>query len=150
MSLVRPNSLRSSSQNDDAKGYCSPCQDGFQCNQLGMTFPVALPGYWVDNRNPHKQLKCHPPEACPGSTLYRQSDEQLDNVPRDLKYCFHDKPPEHGRGENNPCNDLYGSRCATGYAGEACGKCCKKADKGSSGCSTGHMWFKTAGVRSPV
>jgi hypothetical protein len=136
-------------QNKDAKGYCSPCQDGFVCNRAGMTFPIATPGYWVSSNNPHNQRKCHPSEACPGSTLYRPSDGQIQDAPRNLQYCFTDKPREN-QGEKNPCNELYGSSCAEGYAGEACGKCCKKNDKGTSGCSTGRMWFKTAGVRSPV
>jgi hypothetical protein len=131
-------------QNKDAKGRCSTCKDGFECNQPGMTYPIATPGYWVDPRNPDNQQKCHPKEACPGSTLFNKMYNTLDNVPREMQFCFKDKPPAQGRAE---CNNLYGSRCAEGYAGEACGKCCKKADEGSSGCVDGRMWFKTAGVR---
>jgi len=61
----------------------SSCPDGFQCNFVGATWPVAEPGYWVGeyyattfNRAPRQwsrvpeTLSCKSLGACPGSIAF--------------------------------------------------------------------------------
>ena len=46
------------------------CLEGFTCSLPGMRWPVATPGYWVDDSNPSLMSKCVTKGACPGSDQF--------------------------------------------------------------------------------
>jgi hypothetical protein len=65
-------------------GYYSPkgpghvaerCLEGFACTLPGMRWPVATPGYWVDDANPSLMSKCVTKGACPGSDQFVKTSQ---------------------------------------------------------------------------
>ena len=51
------------------------CLEGFACSIPGMRWPVATPGYWVDDKNPSTMRKCVTKGACPGSEQFVTTDQ---------------------------------------------------------------------------
>jgi len=49
---------------------CEQCQTGFQCDRQGITYPVALAGFYVDPNDPKEAFRCDlGVEACPGGDM---------------------------------------------------------------------------------
>ena len=54
-------------QSDRGEPQCESCHVGFRCTYQKMTYPVALPGFWVSPVEPQLTSKCEwGAEACPG------------------------------------------------------------------------------------
>ena len=51
------------------------CLTRFQCSIVGMCWPVATPGYWVDAENPSHMGECVIKGACPGSDQFVKTDQ---------------------------------------------------------------------------
>jgi hypothetical protein len=135
-------------QHQTGKATCIQCRDGFDCMQTGMTYPLATPGFWVDGGEPKKMASCKPEQACPGSILYQMQTNSMRQPDQDESPCFKKPPPENGYEFDNNCLQVFGSRCATGYAGDQCGECCKTSTGRELSCD-GAMWFRSSGVCRP-
>jgi hypothetical protein len=151
-------------QDREGQGSCRPCRDGFDCRSTGMTFPIALPGYWVNNKNPREYYECNPPKACPGSSLIMSNGrpKPWSKVPSAQKKCTNTKPPDLGggqrgyeEGDSSGCFEVFGSKCATGYtsglSGTKCQDCCGTHNYNpvpGSSCD-GNKWRKTTNGCSP-
>jgi hypothetical protein len=145
-------------------GYYSPkgpghiaekCLEGFNCNLVGMRWPVALPDNWVDPETPSNMMKCERKGACPGSelfvdaqkacpsslvkgdTAYDESklDFEVENLQVPNAGCYM-RSGKDSVAQSNPetfrpflekqCRDKTGSRCCPGATGPGCQECCKK------------------------
>ena len=109
---------------------CEQCQTGFQCDRQGITYPVALPGYFVDPTDPKEAFRCDlGAEACPGGDM-----ELFDQLGISPQPCT----TSNGEKLTAQCINATGSKCTAGYAavvGAGCPKCCTPSlDKTTSGC----------------
>lgn len=144
-----------------AVGFYSPkgaghiaekCLEGFVCTIPGMRWPVASPGYWVDQANPSQMSKCVTKGACPGSSQFvrdSQCPSPLSNGTYDpRKLDFNVAPPyllqqgcfmlpgdvgvaQRARRNGQPylskaCFLEVGHRCCPGATGPRCNECCTK------------------------
>ena len=135
-------------QNLPAQSACRICQDGFACVRSKMTYPLALPGYWISPRDPRKAYPCEPDLACPGSSTASFDDVQLSRATGAAARCFSLQPPMNGFSVGDICREVVGSVCEVGYTGEKCANCCRKSHIGDKSCD-GDRWYRTNKLCKP-
>eukprot|EP01052_Picozoa_sp_SAG31_P047702 SAG31_NODE_9667_length_1244_cov_0.967686_1_plen_182_part_10 len=134
-------------QNSKGAAHCELCLKGFVCNERGMTYPIALPGYWVSPEDPSTLSVCSWGEnACPGGTANVTESSMLDKG----------TPCSTNENQNNrisdECVQIVGARCSPGYAvveGAGCDQCCRQEDSvysAGSNCDGQHNYFPQSGL----
>jgi hypothetical protein len=145
-------------QNKEGQGACRRCRDGFDCSGAKMTFPIALPGHWVNPRDPREYYECKPKEACLGTSLWdpdRGQVKSFSKIQNWQKRCTTDFHPS-GFAQADPCFAVVGSQCKLGYTsgvfgGTKCDLCCRRSnyDHGPGNSCDGDMWRRTNGFCVP-
>lgn len=81
--------------------HCADCKDGFNCQDLGMTYPVAYEGHYVDATNPEETTTC-----ADGWGAARNLGFDLDEVTSSTSSDLPSYPTEHiyapSKDPNNP------------------------------------------------
>ena len=129
-------------QNRLGQPSCRKCTEGFSCEDSAMTYQLATPGFWVSQHDPRDAYPCVPDLACPGSSLTLKEEKRMSQATREQKQCFQSEPPKNGWLPNSICNDVVGARCALGFTGNKCSRCCRKANQGDTSCD-GNRWYRT-------
>ena len=123
-----------------------------------MTFPIALPGHWVNPRDPREYYECNPPEACNGTSLWDKERGQVmpfSKLKSWEKACTTDYHPD-GFAQSDPCFHVVGAKCNTGYTsgifgGSKCEYCCRRNnyEHGPGSSCDGLMWRKSRNLCLP-
>jgi hypothetical protein len=135
------------------------CDVGFACKLQSMTWPVAMPGFWVGKSVPVKMSKCSRTGACPGGTFATPNLEKSCPVTKKGVQNLTWNNFDTSDTTNQPADDCYqvpqkistktnmpyvatenclarvGHQCCFGTKGESCGECCTVDDSGGS-CNT--------------
>jgi len=82
-------------QSTPGQDKCADCKDGFNCNLMGMTYPVAYEGHYVDAKDPEQTTTCAPDwgaarprklDGAPASAVSMTDDQP--SYPSDHTYDF--------------------------------------------------------------
>ena len=111
-------------QNSKGATECDRCLPGYECASQGMTYPIAIKGYWISPTDPTILSVCQWGEdACPGGN--RANETTLRNTGNPCT-------TNDGGQENSisaACIPAVGARCNLGYEvvdGAGCDACCKR------------------------